>query len=114
MRAIHPILLGVVLVLVFGQATADDPTRPPTAAEIRAWRGETGTETADSEWQLQSILTSPTRRLAIINGQRLQPGDQVDSAEVISIEPDRVVLTHRGREIILSLGLRRSSPGQPD
>ncbi|TVS11983.1 MAG: hypothetical protein EA419_06450 [Wenzhouxiangella sp.] len=114
MHGIHAFILAIALIFAFGPAAADDPTRPPTAAEIRAWLGEAGTETSDTDWRLQSILTSPQRRLAIINGQRLKAGDRVDSAEVISIEPDHVVLAHRGREIILSLGHRRSSPVQPD
>lgn len=97
----------VVLALLSALALAQDPTRPPTAAEIRAWMGEVVAEAVDSDWRLQAILASDQRRLAIINGQRVRPGDRVDGAEVLAIEPDRVVLAHRGREIVLLLGHRR-------
>ena len=104
----------VLLALLPALALAQDPTRPPTAAEIRAWMGEVDTEAVDSDWRLQAILASDQRRLAIINGQRVRPGDRVDTAEVLTIEPDRVVLAHRGREIVLFLGHRRRPPSRQD
>lgn len=111
MRKTVPLIL---LVLLPALAVAEDPTRPPTAAEIRAWLGESETGTMDSDWRLQSILASDQRRLAIINGQRVRPGDRIDSAEVLAVEADRVVLNQRGREIVLFLGHRHQPSSRQD
>ncbi len=104
-----PRILVLLLILLPVTLAANDPTRPPTAAEIRAWLGHASdSEAAAEDWRLQSILTSDQRRLAIINGQRLRRGERIDSAEVVAIEVDHVVLIDRGREITLFLGHRRS------
>lgn len=107
-------LLLTLLILIPAVAGAQDPTRPPTAAEIRAWLGEPSLEKPGSDWDLRSILTSDQRRLAIINGQRVRPGDRVQSAQVRAVEVDHVVLDQGGREIVLFLGHRRQPSSRPD
>lgn len=111
-------LLTASLALALGLATSSsaaeppgDPTRPPTAAEIRAFLGqEPGpTETATQQWQLQSILIADQRRLAIINGRRVGVGDYIDAARVTAIAPGRVELHHRSERIVLTLASRRQS-----
>ncbi len=77
-----------------------DPTRPMDFLEFGEVPGlgvtDTTPSTAHRGFVLQSILVSPTRRIAIVNGERVQKGDQIGSARVLEIEPWFVQL--RGRE----------------
>lgn len=111
-------ILMISMALALGLAASNtmaeppgDPTRPPTAAEIRAFLGQEpgSTETAARQWQLQSILIADQRRLAIINGRRVGEGDYIDAARVTAIEPGRVELHHRSERIVLTLVSRRQS-----
>lgn len=75
------------------QALAD-PTRPPAAL---------GSSAADSDKPeeppaLQSVLISPQRRVAIINGRSVQVGDKVGQARVARILENEVVLRD-GKEV---------------
>ena len=66
-------------------ASFPDPTRPatftPSAAASPAGRP-----------RLESVLIAPDRRIAVISGQRVQVGDRVYGAEVVSITEGAVVL----------------------
>ncbi len=90
-----------------GAAPLPDPTRPPTLA---APRTESAPATA---WRLTSILFSPSRRVAIINGQPAAEGDVVKGATVIAIRADAVDLRrHDGRRFTVHLetGLVKQPP----
>jgi hypothetical protein len=57
------------------------------------------------EAALGSILYSPDRRLAIINGRIVGPGDDVGGARVVDITPTTVLLRDvQGRLRSLTLG----------
>jgi MSHA biogenesis protein MshK len=88
------LLLGTTML----QAAAADPTRPPTPAEIRAWYGEDSGQPDETRWRLQSILISDTRRVAVINDQRVRIGDSVNLARVTQIGPHQVVLVDASDE----------------
>jgi len=94
--------------LLLAEAFAADPTRPPTQAEIAAWlRGEqVESSAAPTVFQLQSVLLSSQRRIAIINGERVSVGDAVDGAMVRAIDAGRVVLDHNGETLSLSISVR--------
>ena len=64
-----------------------DPTRPPTAPLAAT---DAGADTAAS--QLQSVLISPDRRLAVINGKTVALGDRVGDATLTQINETGVVL----------------------
>lgn len=85
-------------------ADIDDPTRPMSEAEIRAWLDQSaGNESERPGLRLQSILLSDSRQLAIINGQRVAVGDQIANARVQAIEPGQVRLERDGETILLEL-----------
>jgi len=64
-----------------------DPTRPPTAV------GKTGAaDEAPPATQVQSILISSRRRLAVINGTTVALGDMVGAARVVKITETEVTL----------------------
>lgn len=65
-----------------------DPTRPPQS--IRPAVTNHGEPT--NLPVLQSVLTSPTRSLAIINGKQVVPGEMVGTARLIKINSTSVVL----------------------
>jgi MSHA biogenesis protein MshK len=64
-----------------------DPTRPPFASA----RG-TASAVTQTGWTLQSVLISPERRYAIINGEIVPLGGSVAGAELIAIAEERVTL----------------------
>ncbi len=70
------------------QALAD-PTRPPDARASREPR-------EPSRTGLQSILLSPERKLAVIDGQTVKVGDRVGQARVLAIDVDSVRLSEGG------------------
>jgi MSHA biogenesis protein MshK len=75
------------------QALAD-PTRPPQAAGSGPLL-----EAAPAErTRLQSVLLSPGRKLAVIDGQTVPLGGRVGEATVVEISPDQVVL-RQGAEL---------------
>ncbi len=55
---------------------------------------------------LQSILLSPQRRLAMINGRTVSVGEQVGDAQVVEILPYEVVLKRGAQEVRLRLVMR--------
>ncbi len=120
------ILLAMVLTAAASAATAQglrDPTRPPGASS-RAVRGAA----AQPGWTLQSVLISPERRYAIINGEVVPVGGTVAGAELIAIAEERATLrTPEGVRILHlfpdvtrlgagpTLGARTTPPqAQPD
>ncbi len=64
-----------------------DPTRPQSAPEERA---ASPAEVPAS--RLQSVLISPARKLAVIDGQTVALGGRIGDATVISIAPTQVIL----------------------
>jgi len=76
-----------------GFAFADnlpDPTLPP-ASIGRTPEGPPPAPGAAAP-VLQSVLISPTRRVAIINGQTVKQGDKIGDARVVRITEGTVVL----------------------
>lgn len=92
------LLIGLVSMPV--QAQLQDPTRPAdfvaTVSAGEAEGGETG-------WELTSILVSPQRRVAIINGKAVRVGELLAGAKVLNITLSGVALRHRGEVINLKL-----------
>ncbi len=115
--------LGGLILLCVATASAaqtlGDPTVPPYVygAAVPAPRaGASGPA-------LQSILLSPVRRLAVINGRMVRIGDRVGGAVVVAIEIDSVKL-RRGdgisvMKLLPDLGNDRPKPapivsGEPE
>lgn len=77
-----------------------DPTRPPAelAAEIPAVEGA-----ASPLHRLQSVIISPKRRAAIINGQVVELGGKYGDAILTKVEEDEVVLKSDTSQEVLKL-----------
>ena len=77
-------------------ANMPDPTRPS------GWQHD-GVSTVNQGLVLQGTSVSASRRIAVINGQRLAVGDHVQGATVVEVQPFQVRLQRAGRDITLRL-----------
>jgi hypothetical protein len=89
------LLLSTIPGVTLAQALAD-PTKPP--AELSVSPGETVPTNS-----LQSIIISPTRRAAIINGQTVELGGKSGDDRLIEVSESRVVLQGANGRQVLSL-----------
>lgn len=99
MRYMQAALLAVGVAALLPSAAAQalrDPTRPP-AMLGKFGAGAAGVpRSAAPEWILQSVLISPERRYAIINGQVVSLGESVAGAELVGIREGDVTLRAGG------------------
>ncbi|MEX0958087.1 MAG: hypothetical protein WDZ63_02255 [Burkholderiales bacterium] len=100
-KLIRYALIGFALAVLFPDAFAQplrDPTRPPLfvapagAAAVR-----------ESDLVLQTVLISPERRAAIINGRLLRLGENISGMQLMSISEGEVKLRGRGESRTLHL-----------
>ncbi|MGH8700700.1 MAG: hypothetical protein ACREVR_05925 [Burkholderiales bacterium] len=99
-RAAAAWALGAVLALMPAVASAQiatDPTRPPTGFFAEA------PESAAGSNQLQSVMISPTRRAAIINGVVVELGGKYGDAVLMRVAEDEVVLRSGDSRQVLRL-----------
>ena len=116
LRRPAPILAALICALsaVTGAAqTLRDPTRPP----FMGAKGAAG-QIEPSGWILQSVLISPERRYAIINGEVVPLGGSIAGAELIAVAEERVTLrTREGLRVfhlfpdVTRLDIPGTSPG---
>ena len=87
----RPFVIALLYGLSTGPAAAaelGDPTRPPGQGEVAIEAlGSTG-----SPFQLTSILVSPNRQVAVVNGSSVEVGDEIGDATVVEILPHAVWL----------------------
>ena len=95
--------LSLLLILWLGLSgnlyALSDPTQPVDPALYFG----TGQVHDSGGWSLQSILSSPERRIAIINGARVREGDRIGSARVMRIHDSHVLLNTGNRTVTLRL-----------
>jgi MSHA biogenesis protein MshK len=81
--------------------TLRDPTRPFVA--------QSPAQIVNARFSVNAIFVSDDRRIAVVNGQRVKPGDTVGGAKVVEISGDEVRLVYDGKTIsvrLASSGLR--------
>ncbi len=100
----------LVLALLWGlgmvpsaRAELGDPTRPPDVSTVAVESPESG----DAPFRVSTILIAPGRKVAIVNGSRVEVGDKVGGATVSEINAQAVLLELGGEEIELRIS------GQP-
>lgn len=84
-------LVTCYLLLATHALALDDPTEPPPNYQAKLQNsqpGSVGDASGDprQRWLLTSTLTSPQRRVAVMNGHAVKPGDVLDGATVVEIE----------------------------
>lgn len=75
-----------------------DPTRPSHVAAA----SDSNTTRAPA-WHVESIIVSPGRRLAVVNGRVVGVGDRIGGAKVTEILPYEVRLEYQGEIRRISL-----------
>ncbi len=94
------ILCALLITLPINGKELFDPTRPPSTNKTSP--AQTGVKR--DVWLLESIVLAPDRRVAVINGQRVNEGDSVNNAIVIRIRKlDVLIQTSNEKRIILHL-----------
>lgn len=117
MRSAYSILAALAL-LHLGASSANaqdvlrDPTRPFDAKPVSTAPagGTGGGKSSVSSFNVTAIFTSDSRRVAVVNGQRVIEGDKVDGATVIEIQKDSLSLNVHGKVInsrVLPIGFRK-------
>ena len=99
-RAAAAWALGAVLALMPAVASAQiatDPTRPPAGFAAGAPEG------AAAGNQLQTVMISPTRQAAIINGVVVELGEKYGDAVLMRVAEDEVVLRRGDSRQVLKL-----------
>ena len=84
-----------------------DPTKPDRSEETRQ-RGTQTQQRKEPSWKLTSIIHSPRRKLAVINGEIRRVGEDIAGARVLAIQLDTVVILYRGQRRVLRLLSRDS------
>lgn len=79
----------------FAQEILRDPTRPYSAP--------VPLEVSPARFEVNAIINSDKRRLAIVNGRRVGVGDEIDGATVLAISKSDIVLEIDGQEQTLTL-----------
>jgi len=80
------------------QPALSDPTRPPNVLPGALRDASTRGEAPVVASRLQSVLISPQRRLAVIDGRTVPLGGKVDDATLVQIAETHVTL-RRGAEL---------------
>jgi MSHA biogenesis protein MshK len=96
--------LVLLLLCAAGTASAQrealvDPTRPPVAVSEPTEKEQA----APAGPQLQSVLISPTRRVAVISGNTVMQGGKYGGATVVAISEGTVLLRYADRKETLHL-----------
>jgi len=114
-------LLLACLVLFAGAAYAAEPAQKdaPTPKDAPALKDPTQPyrPSADGSplgapqprFRLTGVLISPTRRVAIMNGQPLQEGQRVAGAEIVKIDAHSVQLRDGSHDFVVQLGNARAN-----
>lgn len=114
----------LLLSATFVSAVAEelpDPTRPPI--EIGASSGQSGRGEASggdaAQRGLQSVIISPNRRAAIINGKTVELGEKYNDAQLTEVTENGVVLSGaQGKQRLLLMFpavkiKKKKSPSSP-
>jgi len=100
---LHPSSLALCLALLAsGTASAqvlNDPTRPPSGFAV----GDAEGGDAGGGIMLQSVMISPTRKSAIINGVMVKLGEKYGDAVLIRVAENEVVLKSGATQQVLKL-----------
>lgn len=86
-----------------GQVASQDGLRDPTRPPVSLGAVNSNATAATAAPVLQSVLISPGRKVAVINGETVQVGDRLGDARVTKITEGEVVLVRDGQSQTLKL-----------
>lgn len=85
----------------WGDVTRSDPTLPPPAW-LAAQPGAVPVVEQDASSGMQLILIGRSRKLAVIDGQVVKPGDTYKGSKVLDIKSGEVVLQDASKSLKLT------------
>ncbi len=100
-----PLLLALGWFNMAWGGTLSDPTRPPAAwlaamqPDIQGVAAKVGQGGSSG---VQLILVGKTRKLALVNGQVVKPGDIYNGSKVLAIKPGEVVVQDASKSLKLT------------
>lgn len=92
-------LLPLILMVISPLSFAQDPMRPPAWLQQR----QLSAPVDDGAFNLQQIISSKNRSVAVINDTTLVEGQKIDGAKVTEITSQWVKLKYKGRTITLTM-----------
>ena len=91
-------------------ATSGDATEAP-ATWLDAQPGSAAKSDArESSAEVQVILSGPSRRLAVINGEVVKVGDIYKGSKVVAIRGDKLVLEDASKSLAMTPGVSKAKP----
>jgi len=91
------LLAGLAAAGAAGAQGISDPTRPPGGLAETAEAAATGGPV------LQSVMLSPSRKVAVISGEMVAVGGRYGSSRLVSLTETEAVLKNGGETIVLKL-----------
>jgi len=91
------LLLGLMAAAAAGAQGMSDPTRPPGGL------GETSEAVSPGGPVLQSVMLSPTRKVAVISGELVTLGGRYGSARLVKLSESEAVLKNGADVTVLRL-----------
>ena len=89
-----------------------DPTLPPPAW-LAAQAGTAATVEQDTSTGVQLVLIGKSRKLAVIDGQVVKPGDIHNGSKVLAIKPGEVVLQDASKSLKLTPNVEKKIIAPP-
>lgn len=107
MNSSHLFLIAIPGILAAGlswpswAAALVDPTKPPNFQAVAPVPVELPKEVIN--YRLNAVKISADSRWAIINGERVSEGGKIGQAQVVQIQPGKVLINYNGQQVTLSL-----------
>jgi MSHA biogenesis protein MshK len=105
--------LPLLLALGWSAAWAgvlSDPTLPPPAwLAATQSAGGAAALNQDASAGVQLILIGPSRKLALINGQTVKPGEAYNGSKVLAIKPGEVVVQDASKSLKLTPAIEKKA-----
>jgi len=105
-RSLPPLLALGGFSLAWGGATRYDPTQAPSAWTAAQSVGVAEVAPAGSPGS-RLVLIGRSRRLAVIDGQMLKPGEPYNGSKVLAITPQEVVVEDASKSVNLAPGVEK-------
>ena len=107
-------LIAAISLAAGAHAEGKDPTVPP-AAWLAAQPVAPGTQAAlpgGDTSSVRLVLVGKTRKLALIDGQVIKPGDMHNGAKVAAIGRNQVLMEEKEKSLKLAPGVQKKKPSR--
>lgn len=102
-RTALPVTALAVLLLAGAAAAGEPELRDPTRPSYLPAENTKTPATRAPAWEVESIIVSAGRRLAVVNGRVVGVNDRVGGARILEITPYEVRLEYQGEIRHISL-----------